>query len=228
MAGEGPLKVWMVMYATMSWYIVFFCKTKASHSCYQTCKAAIYNTQVRITYASQSTPMMTAAGMLYYQALFFSHFHYMILAPLNQRLQNHFGRWFHFTFHPLGDIIDEFSILVALKTKTTTYSLSKLHQPVACKLDESMDESRGGREQARSHSRPSGYGTGTQQKANADSCVCPHSNKQAVETLWWIMKLPCFDNVVLKPKAMARPLYFAMEVLTFCSVHVHAPGSAKV
>lgn len=152
-------------------------------------------------YASQSTPMMTAAGMLYYQALFFSHFHCMILAPLNQRLQNHFGRWSDFTFHPLGDITDEFSIPVALKRKTTTYGLSKLHQPVACKLDESMDESRGGREWARSQSRPSGYGTGTQQKANADRCVCPHSNKQAVETLWWIMKLPCFDNVVLKPKS---------------------------
>lgn len=32
-------------------------------------------------------------GMLHYQALFLSHFHCMILALLNQRLQNHFGRF---------------------------------------------------------------------------------------------------------------------------------------
>lgn len=80
------------------------------------------------------------------------------------------------------DIIDQFSVLVAFERKEakTTYTayLGELHQPGACELDESF----GGAQRARAQSSPSGYGTGAQQKASEDSCVCPHSNKQAVGT----------------------------------------------
>lgn len=41
---------------------------------------------LRTLYASQSTPMMTAAGRLHYQCFFF---HCMILVALKQSLQNH-------------------------------------------------------------------------------------------------------------------------------------------
>ena len=45
----------------------------------------------------------------------------------------------------------------------------------------------------------------TRSQGRTDSCVCSHSNQQAVETyLWWIMQLHCVDNVVWKPKAMAH------------------------
>lgn len=86
----------------------------------------------------------------------------------------------------------------------------ELHQPVACELDESC----GGRQRARSQFSPSGYSTGIQQKASAESCVCPYGNKQAARTeLRETLQLSSVDNMIWKAKAAAGSLDFTAEAL---------------
>ena len=99
---------------------IVLCKASHSNFSYQTFKAVFCNTQIcecgkNVCWTCPETgcegsmvrcqdhvgsfnphpwwQLLGTDGMLHYQALFLSHFPWMILAPVNQRLQNHSGNF---------------------------------------------------------------------------------------------------------------------------------------